>query len=127
MPRARNILIVDDDLEFRAALREVLQQEGCTVFEAGDGKAALAVLRTVLPDLIFLDLMMPVMNGWDFHAHLQSEPTLSAIPVACLSGVDRMAPRGSLHVLHKPVNLPTLLGLLQVLEQPNRPSIVPHL
>jgi CheY-like chemotaxis protein len=124
MERANRILIVDDDADFSAALRGVLEDEGCTVRSAADGKAALDLLRSgkPLPQLIFLDLMMPVMNGWDFYAELQKDPALAAIPIAVLSGVGRMRPFGVMHELHKPVDLPNLLGLLHAVEEPDRPS-----
>jgi CheY-like chemotaxis protein len=123
MGRASRILVVDDDAEFRATLRQVLEDEGCAVVEAEDGRAALAILRSMrLPHLILLDLMMPVMNGWDFHAEMQKDPALAAIPVAVLSGVGRMRPFGAMHELNKPVDLPNLMGLLHAIEAPDRPS-----
>jgi CheY-like chemotaxis protein len=123
MGHASKVLIVDDEVEFRAILRQVLEDEGCTVTEAADGKAALRVLRSnPLPDLILLDLMMPVMNGWDFHAEMQKDSALASIPVAVLSSVGRLRPFGPMHELHKPVDLPNLLGLLHALEAPDRPS-----
>ena len=123
MAHASRILIVDDDDDFRATLREVLEDEGCTVREAAEGRTALALLRgNPLPHLILLDLMMPVMNGWDFHAELQKDPALAVIPVAVFSAVSRMRPCGPMHELHKPVDLPNLLGLLHALEAPDEPS-----
>jgi len=123
MGRATRILIVDDDDDFRETLRGVLEDEGCTVLDAGDGRAALRLLRTVtLPDLILLDLMMPVMNGWDLYAELQRDPELAAIPVGVLSGVGQMRPFGKMHELHKPIDLPNLLGLLHAIDAPDSPS-----
>jgi CheY-like chemotaxis protein len=128
MEHASRILVVDDDAEFRAVLRQVLEAEGCVVSEAPDGRTALSILRsTVLPHLILLDLMMPVMNGWDFHAELQKDPSLAAIPVAVLSAVGQMRPFGAMHELHKPIDLPNLLGLLQAIEAPERPSTAARL
>ena len=123
MEHASRILIVDDDVEFRGVLREVLEDEGCAVSEAPEGKTALSILRSAaLPHLILLDLMMPVMNGWDFHAEMQKDPSLAAIPVAVLSAVGRMRPFGAMHELHKPIDLPNLMGLLHAIEAPDRPS-----
>jgi len=123
MGHASRVLIVDNDADFRAVLREVLEDEGCAVSEAADGKRALDMLRsTTLPHLILLDLMMPVMNGWDFHAEMQKDPSLAAIPVAVLSAVGRMRPFGAMHELHKPIDLPNLMGLLHAINVPDRPS-----
>src|SRR5450432_2744300 len=106
MDRAKHILIVEDDAEFRAAIRELLEDEHCTVYEAADGKAALDILRNIVPDLILLDLLMPGMNGWDFHNELQKDPALAQIPIAILSGATGRRPSGPMHMLHKPVTLP---------------------
>jgi CheY-like chemotaxis protein len=123
MERATRILIVDDDDEFCATLRDVLELEGCTVTEAAHGEKALTVLRnTALPHLIFLDLLMPVMNGWQLYAELQREPAFAVIPVAVLSAVADLRPEGFMHVLNKPVDLPNLLGLLHAVYAPGRPS-----
>ena len=123
MGHASRVLIVDNDADFRAVLREVLEDEGCAVSEAADGKRALDMLRsTALPHLILLDLMMPVMNGWDFHAEMQKDPSLAAIPVEVLSAVGRMRPFGAMHELHKPIDLPNLMGLLHAINVPDRPS-----
>jgi CheY-like chemotaxis protein len=130
MGRARRILLVDDDADFRSTLRQVLEAEGCAVIEAANGRAALDVLHTHTTgrlDLILLDLMMPVMNGWDCYAEIQRDPTLATIPVAVLSGVGQMRPYGDMHELHKPVDLPNLLGLLHAIDAPDRPSTAPRL
>jgi CheY-like chemotaxis protein len=123
MERANRILIVDDDADFRASLRQVLEEEGCTVQEAADGKMALAVLRNdAPPHLILLDLQMPVMNGWDLYTELQKDSVLATIPIAVLSAVAPMRPSGTMHVLNKPIDLPSLLGLLHAIEAPDQPS-----
>ena len=72
-------MIVDDDDDIREVIEDVLRDEGCTVYQEPGGIEALATLRTVVPDLIIFDLMMPVMNGWTFYAELQQDPRL--IPV----------------------------------------------
>ena len=118
MSKATHVLIVDDDPEFRGILRDVLGQEGCSVREADNGCKALEVLDEFTPDLIFVDLMMPVMNGWDFFAALQSDERLARVPIAILSAVARMRPVGSMHVLNKPIDLPNLLGLLDAIDAP---------
>lgn len=59
-----NILMVDDDPHIRELVRHFLQQEGYVVYEASDGKDALAKLESVKMDLVILDIMMPNMDGW---------------------------------------------------------------
>lgn len=118
MTRATHVLIVDDDHDFREALRGVLEAEGCTVYEAADGNAALAILLNVVPHLILFDLQMPGMNGWDLHAELQKDAALAAIPLGVLSSAAHTRPAGAMHVLSKPIDLPNLLGLLHAIDAP---------
>ena len=82
----RRILVVDDDRDLRELLAAVLSSAGYEVLTAENGAAALSVLRNVLPDLIVLDLMMPVMNGWQFREAQTTLPDYARIPVICLSG-----------------------------------------
>jgi CheY-like chemotaxis protein len=120
MARSTHILIVDDDDDFRDALRGVLEGEGCTVYEAANGKIALSVLLDVVPHLILFDLNMPVMNGWDLYAELQKDAALAAIPIGVLSSNGQQRPSGSMHLLSKPVDLPKLMGLLDAIDAPRR-------
>jgi CheY-like chemotaxis protein len=122
MTRARHVLIVDDDSEFRLILRDLLEDQGCSVYEAADGRAALGVLRTIQPDLIFLDLVMPIMDGWALHAELRDDPKLAEVPIAVLSAAEESRPEGVTHVLRKPVTLPSLLGLLDAVDNPKARS-----
>jgi CheY-like chemotaxis protein len=112
MTRAGTIFIVDDDEECRTTLREVLEDEGCVVYTAENGKVALQMLGAVRPDLLIVDLMMPVMNGWELCTELGKDPRLADIPVAILSAVAHRRPPACRHVLEKPVGLSTVLALL---------------
>jgi len=127
MARATSILIIDDDDDFREALRGVLEAEGCAVYEAADGKTALGILRNVVPHLILFDLNMPGMSGWDLYAELQKDTALAAIPIGVLSASAHTRPTGSMHVLNKPIDLPNLLGLLRAIDAPDQLSRVPRL
>jgi two-component system, chemotaxis family, chemotaxis protein CheY len=82
---ASRVLVVDDDPDLRSLLAAVLDAEGYNVLTAENGAAALSVLRTVLPDIIILDLMMPVMNGWQFRETQKDVPEYARIPIVCLS------------------------------------------
>ena len=118
-PEGRSILIVEDDLDLREALSEVLRDEGYTVAMAADGREALDHLRRRQshPSLILLDLTMPVMNGWQFRAEQRQDPDLSGIPVVVLSAGDRlaeqMAPLGITDYVRKPIELSRLLRLIE--------------
>ena len=80
-------LVVDDDADMRQRLRTVLERSGWTVQEAGNGAEALMLVAPA-PDLILLDLTMPVMDGFDFLHRLREMPGCSAIPVVVLSARD---------------------------------------
>jgi CheY-like chemotaxis protein len=80
------VLIVDDDGAIHRALSQILEEEGYETAVASDGGAALQMLRAGLrPGAILLDLMMPVMDGWDFRADQLRDPALREIPVIVLS------------------------------------------
>jgi CheY-like chemotaxis protein len=81
------ILIVDDDNDVRAALAELLEEEGFAVEGAPNGREALARLRggKVHPAVILLDLMMPGMDGWDFRSEQMRDPKLAGVPVVVVS------------------------------------------
>jgi DNA-binding response OmpR family regulator len=70
-----NILLVDDDPHIRQLVRVLLEREGFTIIEAGDGVAALTQLATVSVDLVVLDLMMPNMDGWELCRQIRAAAT----------------------------------------------------
>ncbi len=115
--RASNVFIVDDDGDFRAVLAELLRGEGCKVYEAENGELALRMLRVVLPDLVFLDLVMPVKDGWTLLAEMRARPELRHVPVAVLSAVPDAGPFPGARVLKKPITLPVLLELLDEVDR----------
>lgn len=90
-PKSRGaVLVVDDDEDLRAMLRESLEYEHYFVIEADDGKDALDVLRlsgAPVIRLIILDLVMPCMSGWELVGILRLDPKLSQIPVLVMSAV----------------------------------------
>jgi CheY-like chemotaxis protein len=85
-----NILIVEDDPDILSSLAEAIREEGFEVETAANGYQALARLEAQTPALIFLDLMMPLMDGWKFlETARQRFPTLVA-PVVLLSAVHNL-------------------------------------
>jgi CheY-like chemotaxis protein len=112
--RGKNILIVEDDAATRDALTMVLTDEGYSVRAAANGREAIDLLRGgAAPDLIILDLMMPVMDGWQFRSEQQRHPDLTRIPVVVLSADgtvrDKAASLGAVGCLQKPIEVDDLL------------------
>ena len=81
----RGVLVVDDDVDIRSVVSELLTDEGYQVKTAVNGRDALATLASWRPDVILLDLMMPIMDGWTFLDTRQSNRRLSRIPVIVMS------------------------------------------
>jgi CheY-like chemotaxis protein len=109
--RDRSVLIVDDDDAIREVVAEVLRDEGYGVICAANGAQALEALgNEPLPHLILLDLMMPVMSGWELLEHLQGSDRTSHIPVVIVSA---MAAPGVSEHLSKPIALDVLLDTVQ--------------
>ena len=111
----QTLLVVDDDLDIRDALQDVLEGAGYSVRLAADGQQALESLRAGWhPDLILLDLMMPRMNGFEFRDVQRHEEPLCRIPVL-LASADPALPQaaralGVAGYLRKPLDLDDLLG-----------------
>ncbi|WP_206607061.1 MULTISPECIES: response regulator [Sandaracinus] len=86
------VLYVEDDTDVRDVMASMLEREHYVVRTAGDGREALEMLRGGLqPDVILLDLMMPVMDGWEFRAAQLRDPKLAAIPTVLVSAVRPLA------------------------------------
>jgi CheY-like chemotaxis protein len=80
------VLVVDDDRDIREELADYLTAAGHDALTAPDGKAALTLCRAEQePDVILLDLWMPVMDGWDFRAAQLADAALAHIPVIAIS------------------------------------------
>ncbi len=114
-----SVLLVEDDLPIRDSLGEALAEEGFDVSTAGNGAEALERLRSGRrPSVIVLDLMMPVMDGWDFRQHQLGDPALKDIPVVIVSAVGFRAETirmqfGDVSVFSKPVPYFDLLVVLR--------------
>lgn len=80
--------MVDDDPDIRRVIRHHLSNAGYTVLEAEQGRQAMEHLQHTLPDLILLDLMMPVMNGFETLEAIRADDRLNNIPVVVLSAMD---------------------------------------
>jgi len=118
--RARQVvLVVDDDPDARDAISAILEDAGYDPIQAANGHEALRQLAAHPGriDLILLDLMMPVMNGWDFRRKQRATPGLADIPVLLMSaGAHMPTVSGDLQAagyLTKPVDVSDLLAVVE--------------
>jgi CheY-like chemotaxis protein len=106
------LLVVEDDEAILDSLSDLLREEGATLVAAANGRDALAALRSsALPDLILLDLMMPVMDGWEFRVAQRADSALSGIPIIAMSA-DASAKARAIAAdayLRKPVDIEELV------------------
>lgn len=80
------ILIIDDSATIVATLRKMLRQNGFATYEAGDAEKGLEVAQAEVPDVIFLDIVLPGMNGFSALRQLRRDPRTNHIPVIMISG-----------------------------------------
>lgn len=112
-----HVLVVEDHPDLRYVTAQLLESAGCKVTTAENGQLALQHLRTMerLPCLVFLDLFMPVMDGWTLLNELEKDAKLAALPIIVMSAVADSA-RSSLRVtecLTKPVSYRQLAALVK--------------
>ncbi len=111
------LLLVEDDPGIREALRELLTEEGYQVVTASNGREALDLLSPDAPPcVILLDLMMPVMDGWDFAHHLHADGRYAGIPVVLVSGAGdldvHVQALGAVAGCPKPPDVPQFLAIV---------------
>jgi len=110
MSQRATVLIVDDDPDTVDTMRDILEEEGHVVLSAKNGREGLDLARRFVPDLVLLDLEMPVMDGRAFLEAFRKIPALADVTVVVLSGTS------DAHVacesVKKPLRLDTLLGLI---------------
>jgi len=110
-----NVLVVDDHDAIRETLQTALDDEGFVVQTAANGEEALEILERWRPNVILLDLMMPVMDGWTFCAAQRRSG--SDIPVVLLSAAGRLdeqqAALGAAAVITKPFDLDRVISTIE--------------
>jgi CheY-like chemotaxis protein len=110
-----NILLIEDESDIRTILKDALEWEGYRVYTASNGKEGMEILPGMpAPSLILLDLMMPVMNGWEFASALQTDRAYRNVPIVALSAFSD--PEKEIRVegfIKKPVDLDLLLALVR--------------
>jgi two-component system chemotaxis response regulator CheY len=115
------VMVIEDDASLRDTLQEILELEGFSVLAAEHGRQGLALLEPPArpPRLILLDLMMPVMNGWEFLDEVKRDPRdfRAAIPVVVVSAAapvaDELQRLHGCRLLKKPVDIDMLIDLVR--------------
>ena len=111
-----HVLVVEDDTAIREFVAEALADEGHRVRLAGHGAAALEAVRSAPPDLILLDMRMPVLDGWEFARRYRAAPGPHA-PIVCMTAAADAAARaaaiGADATLAKPFDLVALLSVVE--------------
>lgn len=109
-----SILIVEDDIDIRSALVQILRLEGHNTAEAANGKEALEYIRNnPRPCMVLLDMMMPVMGGRQFLDIFKDEPESSKVPVVIISAIaDRVDTSGAKEFIKKPMEVSKLLEVV---------------
>jgi CheY-like chemotaxis protein len=108
--RKKQILVIDDEPAWLKITSHILRGHGYEVLTAGSGEEALKALKMFIPDLIFSDVRMPDMNGFDLVDHLKRNPETSSTPVIFFSAIDDYDARkvartlGAVDYLIKPFN-----------------------
>ncbi|HZI09715.1 MAG TPA: response regulator [Myxococcus sp.] len=115
MPTPSLVLLVEDHADSRELLEDFLTLEGFAVETASNGMTAWERLgRAPRPDAVLLDLMMPVMSGWELMRHVRADARLSSMPVVVVSGAGNAQPlpEGIRAAVPKPVDLVELRDTL---------------
>ena len=113
------VMVIDDSKTIRRTAETLLQKVGCTVFTAVDGFDALAKIADSNPDIIFVDIMMPRLDGYQTCALIKKNQTLQKTPVIMLSSKDGLFDKakgrivGSDEYLTKPFSKEELFGAIR--------------
>jgi two-component system cell cycle response regulator DivK len=116
---ARTVLIVDDSDDIRELVGMQLRMKGCQVVEAANGKEAVEIAPRVRPDLILMDLSMPVLDGYEATRQIRSQPTLNSVPIVAVSAYcdahnrHKAIEAGCVECVCKPVDFGMIDGLLK--------------
>jgi CheY-like chemotaxis protein len=108
------VLVVEDEHELREMMRDALELNGYAVVTAEDGQDALDKISGIENlCLVILDLLMPVMNGWEFVDRMRQRAELASVPVVVHSSAPGPAPAGVTRVLQKPILFERLISVVR--------------
>ena len=116
LPRKQCVLVVDDDPSIRILLLSLFRHHGYQMLEARNGQEALSQMRAGTPDLVVMDLVMPVMSGWEVLRERAADPALLRIPMVVVTASDigkvlvDVVDKHICAVVAKPFDLDTVLA-----------------
>ena len=116
---SKRILVVDDQEDLRGVLRDLLIGSGYTVIEAADGEAGVAKAKSDRPDLILMDIQMPVIDGYEATRRIKVDPALTSTPIVAVSSFamkgdeEKARAAGCDHYVTKPYSPMQLLRLIR--------------
>ena len=115
----KKILIVDDNQDNRELIRKILKNSSCQIFEATDGQAAIERAVQLEPDLILMDMQLPVLSGYQAVARIRETPGLRRTPIIGLTSYAMVGDRekvlacGCNEYMAKPIDISAFRGLLK--------------
>ena len=118
MPRAK-ILVVEDERPLNLLIKTKLEAHGYDVVQAYDGEAALKLIMAEPPDLVVLDIMLPLLDGWEVLERMRGQAQTANLPVICLTALSEQKDiargwnAGTDCYLTKPVDLEALLKMVE--------------
>ena len=116
---SKRILVVDDQEDLRGVLRDLLIGSGYSVIEAADGEVGVAKAKSDRPDLILMDIQMPVIDGYEATRLIKVDPNLKPIPIVAVSSFamkgdeEKARAAGCDHYVTKPYSPMQLLRLIR--------------
>jgi two-component system, cell cycle response regulator DivK len=115
----KRILVVEDQEDLRDVLRTLLAGSGYEMIEAADGEAGVAMAKSERPDLILMDIQMPVLDGYDATRQIKADPRIAATPVIAISSFamkgdeEKARAAGCDHYVTKPYSPVQLLRIIR--------------
>jgi two-component system, cell cycle response regulator DivK len=116
---SKRILVIEDQEDLRGVLRDLLTGSGYAVLEAADGEAGVASAKSEHPDLILMDIQMPVLDGYEATRRIKADPALKPIPIVAVSSFamkgdeEKARAAGCDHYVTKPYSPLQLLKMIR--------------
>ena len=115
----KRILVVEDQEDLRGILRDLLTSSGYEMLEAADGQAGVDKAKAETPDLILMDIQMPIMDGYEATRQIKADPNLKSIPIVAVSSFamkgdeEKARASGCDHYVTKPYSPMQLLRMIR--------------